>query len=404
MCRQFGFSQASDSLVHVEHADTLVGSEMEGEQVRELIGHVKIRHGTTIITCNQAIQYLQSNRVSLLGDVTVNDDTMQMLTMRGMYYEKDRTAEGFDQVIVHDGGTTIRSKYGKYYRNEQKAYFKTKVSVVDSGSTLISDELTYYRDQMNSFADGNVTIVNKANKLTLYGDHFENYKKKKYSIMIKNARGIEIDTSGTAQPETLFVKSDTLQAYQDTLERLEATGNVHILRTEFWSNAGFAIFFTKLDSILMERSPISWYAQSSKETTQVSGDTIFVKLNQHKLRTLYVNGSAFAVSQADSVLRKRFNQMSGQTITMNFVDNAIHQVDVDRTATMLYYVYNGDKPDGMNVTSGDHGRIMFKTKKIDKIKMSGGVEGKFYPEKMLLGHESDYNLMGFTWKTQAPIR
>ncbi|HLX13524.1 MAG TPA: OstA-like protein, partial [Bacteroidota bacterium] len=89
-------AQESDSLVHVQHADSLVGSVLNGENVRELIGHVKITHGTTTVTCAKAVQFLRENKVSLEGEVTVTDDSMTMLAQHGMYYATDRTAEGLD--------------------------------------------------------------------------------------------------------------------------------------------------------------------------------------------------------------------------------------------------------------------------------------------------------------------
>ena len=87
---------------------------------------------------------------------------------------------------------------------------------------------------------------------------------------------------------------------------------------------------------------------------------------------------------------------------MMFDSNMVRRIDLDRTVTMLYYLYDGDEPNGFNKTTGDHGTITFVSKKIDNVKVIGGVEGQYYPEKMVKGKEAEYNIQAFTWR--APRR
>jgi hypothetical protein len=46
----------------------------------------------------------------------------------------------------------------------------------------------------------------------------------------------------------------------------------------------------------------------------------------------------------------------------------------------------------------------FLNGQIDRIKVVGGVEGLFIPEKMLKNHEADYNLDGFRLYDNRPVR
>lgn len=387
-------------VVILDHADSLVGLELDGEKARQLLGHVQFTHGRTVVTCDRAIQYLQTNRVALEGEVTVRDDSMTLYTYRGMYYADTKTAEGFDLVRLVDGKSTLRARYGKYFTAEHKAYFKNNVSLADTASDLYSNELTYYRDSGRTIADGNVKIFNRENSVTLFGGHFENERNRKYSLMVDNPRAMQIDTTESHRFDTLFVVSERMESYQDTIRpRLIATGSVAIKRTDFFSEAGQGVFYSKADSIELKKTPFVWFAQTRKETTQVSGDSIFVKLNHRKLETMFVRGSAFAASQADSLLRNRYSQMSGKEMIVRFKDSVISRIDVDKTATMMYFVFDGTEPNGLNKTTGDHGTITFIHKKIDAVTMKGGVEGQYYPEKMVRGKETDFNLEGFNWRS-----
>ena len=386
-------------LVIVNHADSLVGLELNGENVKQLIGNVRITHGKTIVTCERAIQFPQSNKVSLQGNVIINDDSMSLHTNSGMYYANEKIAEAFERVTVIEGKSTLLAKYGKYYAGERKGYFRNEVSIEDSATRLTSNELTYYRDSEKTVAIGNVAILNRANDITVFGGNFENNKRTHYSIMTVNPRAMQLDSAGEGVFDTLLIWGDTLQSYQDSSEKVVASGNVSMRRKAFLGESGIAIFHTKRDSIEMKRSPVVWYEQSPMETTQVTGDSIFVKLEKRKLRRMDVRGNALAVSQADSVRRARYNQVSGQTLSMLYSENEIERIDIDKTVTMLYYMYDGTDPNGLNKSTGDHGTISFAEKKIDKVKVVGGVEGQYYPEKMIKGKEIDYNISAFEWRT-----
>jgi len=125
---------------------------------------------------------------------------------------------------------------------------------------------------------------------------------------------------------------------------------------------------------------------------------MFIKLEKRKLRMMYVHGHAFSISEADSLLRSRYHQISGQDMTMMFSNNKVDKMVVDRTATILYYLFDDKTPNGLNNTTGDHVTITFAGGKVDKLKVMGGVEGKYVPERLVTGRELDYNLAGFNWK------
>ena len=143
LCVPSAYCQQGENLTILEHADSLVGLELHGERARQLIGHVRFRQGKTVVTCDRAIQFLVSNKISMEGVVEVRDDSLRMVSNRGIYYNDTRIAEAFDRVLLEDPATTLRADYGKYFSNEKKAYFKTNVYVEDSSSILTADELTY---------------------------------------------------------------------------------------------------------------------------------------------------------------------------------------------------------------------------------------------------------------------
>ncbi|MBI3195771.1 MAG: hypothetical protein HYZ34_15090 [Ignavibacteriae bacterium] len=398
-----GANAQSDNLIYLHHADSLIGMEIDGERARQLIGNVKFTHGKTTVTCRKAIQFLQSNKATLDGEVVVTEDSMTMVAHHGVYYGSTRVAEAQGRVRLDDRTMTLYAEQGTYYSNDKIAYFKENVKVIDTSSVMISDVLTYYRTEQKTIAEGNVTIKGNESNMTITGDYFENYRSTKYSRMLEHPRAFSVDTSNGIS-DTLIIVADTMETHQDTLQRLVANGNVVMNRSEIAAEAGSGVFFTKLDSIQLRRSPFVWYTQTNGTTTQSSGDSMFIKLDKRQLKTMYVRGHSMAISEADLALPKRFHQLSGQDITMFFSSKKIDRIEVDRTATILYFLFDDKTPNGFNNTTGDHVTISFLDGRIDQLKVVGGVEGKYVPERLVEGKEEEYNLSGFNRKLKTIIK
>ncbi len=396
--------QDDRNIVILEHADSLVTLEINGQEVRQLIGNVVMSQGKTIITCSRATHFLESNIVEMDGMVEVKDDTMRLVGARGKYYVNHKIAEAYDRVMLQDPTTYLTALYGKYYAEEKRAYFKGNVYIEDTTSTITTDEVQYYRENGKAVADGNVKIVNQRNRLTVIGGHLENYRNERYSKVTQNPMLIQIDVNSNGKYDTLFVSALMLEAFRDSMERLIATDSVKIFREGLSAQAGLCVYYTDIDSIELKNSPYIWYQNDSLDQNQVSGEEIFIKLQNRKLKTVYVNEKAVAISRADTTLKNRFNQMTGRAIILHFSDNKIREINVVKTATSLYYLFDKNVPNGMNITTGDRIIITFSDGKIDKIKGISGIEGKYYPEKLIAGKEYEFNLPEFNWKTDRPAR
>src|SRR5689334_2673898 len=77
--------KAQDKIT-INHADSLVGKTIDGEQVREATGNVSLTHNNLNITCNRVIQYFNQNKAELFGNVKVTQDTLTIYAPQGTYY------------------------------------------------------------------------------------------------------------------------------------------------------------------------------------------------------------------------------------------------------------------------------------------------------------------------------
>ncbi len=391
-------------LIELNHADQMNGLIINGEQAREFIGKVHFTQITengdrVYLWCDRALQFLNANRIELFGHVKIIRDITTITSDQGKYYGNEKRAEVSSNVRLVRGVSVLTSQYGQYYVEDKRSHFSGSVHMVDTASSITSNDLTYVESETKSIATGNVRVVNLANSATILGDSLVHFETGKYSIVPKNPRLVQIDTSASGVVDTLLVVSKIMESYQDSAERFVAIDSVEMARGELSARSGRATFFVKKDLIILQHHPIVWEAMN-----QITGDSIDVRLQQKKLRSVHVWGHAVAVSRSDSLYHNRYDQLTGRELTMYFADDQLDSVFVNNNATSLYYLYEKDKSDGANKSSGDRIYMNFLEGKIDRIKIVGGVQGQYFPEKMLENHESQYNLDGFKWYTIRPRR
>ncbi len=418
-----------ENLIEVKSANVLNVRYVGNQEVRELIGNVHIVQsspGEVIkIWCDSASRYMETDKIELFGNVKLVRDNVTLISTEAVYFGNERRAEMTKGVRLIRGHSVLTSRFGEYFAQEKRAHFKGSVRVVDSTSSTLSDELTYFEEEEKSIAVGSVQVFNSEDNLTVFGDSLIYLEKQKYTIVPKNPKMMQVDTASSGLIDTLLVVSRVMEAYQDTLQRFIARGDVVMVRNDFAARCGEATYFLKRDRIVLgdqpdsgppakavrpsdrvvragaglAGQPVVWH-----EENQLTGDSIVITTKERKLRSVYVEGRAMAVSRADSVRRQRFDQLTAREITMYFYDGKIAQIDAERNATSLYYLFEEAEPNGVNRSSGDRIVMEFQDGKVDRIKIVGGVEGKYFPESMITRREPEYNLDGFKWIANRPRR
>jgi hypothetical protein len=262
---------------------------------------------------------------------------------------------------------------------------------------VTADSLTYFRVDKHSVAQGNVKVYNKTDNITITGHRLDHWSERAFSHVTDRPVLVQVDSSGPGRFDTLVVRSREMEAYRDTVRLLVATDSVRIVRSDLAAVCGVARFYTGADSITLRTVPVVWY-----QDTQVTGDSINVHLKNRKLDYVDVLGNAFAISRGDSNFPERYDQLTGERMRMQFADKGLQQIDVETHAISLYHLYEDSLGNGLNRTSGDRILITFEEGKVASIRVVGGVEGKYYPENLVEGKESEFAIAGFRLHTNRP--
>ncbi len=398
-----GFAQ-SGKVIELKSANKMESTTIGGEHVRDFVGNVHFVQpsesgGTIRLWCDRALQFMTSRRIECFGHVRIVRDSVTLLGNEGTYYDRTRKARLTKGVRLERPGTVLRASVGDYEADEKRAHFSGNVVVDDSVSTTTCDDLTYFEEGDRSIAVGNVKIVSPQDRVTVFGDSLVHLGTIDYTIIPRSPTLVQVDTSETGRLDTLVVVSRSMEAYRDSTQRYVARDSVMLVRNEIAAISGHGVYKPREGVLILTRQPIVWYDEN-----QVSGDSIEVRLENRRLRSVYVQGRAIAASRSDTAQFQRFDQLTGRSLTLFFGEKEIERIVAERQSTSLYYLFDDKAPNGANKSSGDRIIVEFTDGQVDGINVSGGVEGQYMPEQLLLGRERNYDLDGFQWYPRRPRR
>jgi len=454
----------SQEKIELKNADKLTGKIEGSENIREASGNVHFVHGRVTVYCNSAIQYIEQNRVILIGNVRIFQDTLSLYTSKATYFGNDGRAICEGGVTLKDPNATLRADNGIYYFNEAKAIFTGDVIIVNPQYRITSKELTYYRNteesyckgnvvvktdstvikaeyldyfsrqektfarekvtiekdssvilsdtltdyalERKSIASGNVLINDYKSDMTAAGDYLENYEDRLFTFIKGNAKLIKVDK----EKDTLFIYGNILEAYRVKPEYYIAKDSVNIIRGDFLSKCGIAYYYTgaedKKDIVTLNVEPVVW-----QKDMQMTADSIYAEINENKISKVYArklsyipnSQYSFLISRGDSLFTDRYDQIKGHNITMNFLDDKINVVEVDTNSNAVYYAYDNRKANGINIISGDFMTIYFDgEQKVNRVKVRGGAKGEYAPEEKI--NNVERKLPGFYLREDKPVR
>ena len=419
--------------------DSLIGTFVEGESVREVIGNVKLSQGNVYVTCNKAIQYLARNEAELIGNVIATQDSLTLKTEKGFYFGNLRKTKSTSGIILDDTQVILSADSGEYFFDESRAFFQSNVKLIDPTTTLTAEELTYYKnldksiaignvninDRDNnitadtlthlrkakySIANGNVSITNLRDNLTIFGNHLEDDGQLKYTLIDKNPLLMQIDTTFNTEAvdqsrisiDTLLIKSNVMESFRSGTNVFKATDSVKILKGGFASVNDLTTYYRDEEKIITDKiredaaRPVLWY-----ENSQLMGDSVTIYLMDGEIKELVVNFNAFMLSQ-NKIYNQRFDQTSSDSVYLYFLNNKLQRAEFAGKVQSIYYLYDEDAPNGLVKSTAHKAVIVFTDNEIDQVRLFGSPTSEYHPEVKVEGLERTFTLPKFVLKENRP--
>lgn len=333
--------------LNLDHADWFTSSETNGVRRQELRGNVRMSKDTLTVDCQQALYFPDSGIVIFSINVCFRDPSRTLFADEVRYNEYTEEVNANSRVRVYQGDSmSVTCNRAQYFERLRQGH--------------LYDDVRIREEKKRVLLTGKQGFI----------DH-----ERRYGRVFGKPVMTERDSLSKLLTE---VHGDTVE-YFGFEKRVRVLNNVRIDRDSLTATGLTLDYFTELRTAILTGAP-----EAVRAEDHVSGDTIRLFFEKdEKLSRVEVNGHAVATSPADSGFAEPKNRMDGQTMTLFVNDGTMESVLVEGTATATYFIRDKQKKSGMNVTSGDRLRVLFENRKISRIRVEGGTEGTYTPERLL---------------------
>jgi len=173
-------------------ANTLEFDKSLGDDVKQLIGNVILKHENTYLYCDSAYLYSETNSVKAFSNVHITSTSVNIYGDYLVYDGNTKISEMHNNVKMIDGAMTLRTEHlnyntktnignyttggkitdaenkltsiiGYYYADTKQFFFKDSVVLINPRYTMHSDTLMYNTNSEISYFYGPTTIISKEN-------------------------------------------------------------------------------------------------------------------------------------------------------------------------------------------------------------------------------------------------
>ena len=312
------------------------------------------------------------------------------------------------------GPTTIKSKDNLIYAEDgwydtykDQSRFSKNSYILTKEQKMYGDSLYYDRKKVIGRAIKNVQIIDTAQNIDIKGQYAIYYEFKDLSVVTGDALLTQI-----YEKDTLYMHADTLKAIgskvkkdpknitakekptatkrkilemkivgKDTTiiyeniktdnQQLYAYHKVKFYKNDLQGKCD-SLFYSTADSAMrMYGEPVLW-----SDENQLTSDSIKVITGSKSIRSIDLRGSAFIVSEEDSL---RFNQIRGKMMKGYFQKNKLYLVNVEGNGQTLYFIKEKDELKAVNRADCSDLRVYLKDNKVDKITFITKPDATLFP-------------------------
>ena len=146
-------------------------------------------------------------------DVVVTTPKSRMFTDTLEYRIQEEKMYFYGPTTIYYDDNVLIGNYGWYDAKNDIAYLNRRATLSNKGYSITSDSMFYDKKSDFAKAMSNVFIEDTVNKAIVEGNYAEMWKKKGKSFVTDSVRALYF-----ADRDTLYLHSDTLFFYMDTIE------------------------------------------------------------------------------------------------------------------------------------------------------------------------------------------
>lgn len=422
--------------VHIRQGDTLdIHSDLldydPDTRLAQLSGNVRLQNPDMVLT-TELLDYDMQQKVAFYytgGQIVNRSESNELFSKKGAYHSQSRSFYFSDSVRLNNPDYVVATDTLRYNTATEVSYFLGPSTIVQDSSLIYCENGWYdskqdisrfehnayiiYKDQRlegdSLYYDrniglgevfGNVQITDTVNNLMINGDLGQYNEKNDISWVTGHAMMTQMFSE-----DSLFLHGDTLISIPDSTKEfrsIRAYNGVRFFKPDMQGKCDSLIWSEADSTIRMYNAPVLW-----SEQNQIVGEFIDLRIFDGAIDKLYIQNSAFIISQADST---RFNQIKGRNMTGFFRGNDLYKVLVQGNGQTLYYAVEESKDTlapnkilGVNWAECSNILIFIGESEIDRISFLTKPNMTLYPDHKLPDNKKE--LEDFRWEVGLrPLR
>ncbi len=374
-------------------------------------GGGRVVNGPTVLTSTNATYYSDTKDVFFKKNVHLTDPKYNITADSLKYNTHFRTATFIAPTNIVSSSGIIETTSGYYNLDTGEAVFFNQTNFRDSTRSATGQSVAIDEKSGLVNIEGNGKLVDSLNQVIVLGNQIfldrnkNSFLATRKPVMIlyqdRDSTYISADTlfsglkvyDSTAKRDT--VVADTLGgvsrvATNDSIRYFLAFHNVKVFNDSLQAVSDSLYYSTEDSTFRLFYDPVFW-----SDSSQVSGDTMYLQTVNRKPSRLDVHGRSFVINKPKEPL---FHQMAGKDLVAEFREGNLDRITVTGPpAESIFYPQDEDSAYvGMNRSKSEVIEIFFADKKLNRIRFLTKVEGTLFPmDKIPAG--SRY-INGFHWQ------
>jgi len=411
----------AQSRVFIENADRAEGVIINDENVRKLLGSVRLETDQMSMLADSAYQFINKNRIEAFN---IQIDTDEKIIWADTLYYNTLTdfSEFRGRVVIESANNTVFSEKVDVSTPLDITIFRAPVRFEDDSGALHADSGIYLQAADSAIFRGNVQLsdstqyleadslfMNRSKDLyelhsRVFADDFEENVTFTGNYLFADSTGYKLLTGNdddawlmeVSESETdtthLLAKKIELQE-TDSTSLIDAYQQVRIWSTKFSAIADTVNYSDSDELFILRGSPIVW-----QKNIQLTGPYIEASLSDGDIRFLRSYPRPIAVQEDTAT--GRLNQMTGDTLNAYFEAGELDSMIVYDNSEIIFHQKNDEnEPDGlMEMVAAGSSTMLFADGEFDFFKAVSNINGTYVPENE---GGSDRTLDNFEWNPEG---
>lgn len=313
--------------------------------------------------------YFKDSVVLVNPEYTMYSDTLDYQSESHIAYFRGPSR------IVNDSNSSIYCENGRYNTTTNIAQFARNAKLYDGHQYLSGDSLYYEKERDYGEAYCFVVLHDTLENYLIQGDYGEYHGAADSAFVTEEPWYTLVDE----EQDSLYLRGDTIFSAQrqDSLGQdyrlIRSFSGVRFWRRDLQGRAD-SMSYSSADSIMrLFHDPVLW-----DDSTQVTGDTIYLQIRAGQPDTLLVFKNAFMLSLVDS--SGRYNQVSGKLMIGKFGRKQLRKLYVNGNGQTRYYPREDDGSYiGLNASVCSNIMIHFDQGQVSRISFLKKPEGTLFP-------------------------